>query len=173
MVDKTQLETLINEELSQRQISKSLGCSHTTVRYWLQRYGLKTIHKRRRKHQSNDGSLCIISSCQHHGETEFIWEPSKKGFRCKKCRAANVSLQRRKLKNKLVEKAGGRCVRCGYNKSNWSLHFHHRDPVEKTRDIGLLIRDRKLQPALEEVAKCDLLCANCHGEIEEEKWLEK
>jgi hypothetical protein len=34
--------------------------------------------------------------------------------------------------------------------------------------MGALIRDRKRSLALQEVQKCDLVCSNCHGEIEEE-----
>ena len=35
----------------------------------------------------------------------------------------------------LVEEAGGKCQKCGYNKSIWALSFHHNDPTEK--DFGL------------------------------------
>lgn len=40
---KEDLELLVDSGLTQRAISDKLGKSHTTVRYWLDKYGLKTI----------------------------------------------------------------------------------------------------------------------------------
>lgn len=87
-----------------------------------------------------------------------------------KCRTERISRARRELKRELVSLLGGRCIECSYNKSIWSLDFHHRIPSEKEYSMGALIRDRKRALALEEIKKCDLVCSNCHGEIEEAIW---
>lgn len=76
------------------------------------------------------------------------------------------------LKARLVKEAGGQCQICGYSRSMWLLQSHHRDAVTKEYEIGLLIRDREYSAAEAEAIKCDLLCANCHGETEEQKWNE-
>ena len=54
--------------------------------------------------------------------------------------AQAVTIKRRAIKKMLIERAGGRCVRCGYNKSQRALEFHHQDPNEK--DFTRLIFSR-------------------------------
>lgn len=65
---------------------------------------------------------------------------------------------------------GGSCVRCGYNKCYGSLHFHHRDPATKRFDWPQL-KCQRWSTVLEELDKCDLLCANCHGEEHQDQKL--
>jgi hypothetical protein len=168
-MDKQKLVEAIEEGLTQRLLANRFNCSQTTIRYWLSRYELKT-KTIRHSTQFYEGKY-VEQVCVRHGLTTFIYEPSKPGYRCKKCRSGSVTKQRQKLAAKLISEAGGKCVRCGYNKSQRSLQFHHRDPATKTGTVSLMIRDRKHDRAKIEIAKCDLLCANCHGEIEEEKYL--
>ena len=68
------------------------------------------------------------------------------------------------MKRILVEEAGGRCVVCGYDRCIINLVFHHIDPGQKS--FGLASCTRALAALRDEVAKCILVCANCHGEIE-------
>jgi len=64
-----------------------------------------------------------------------------------------------------VEEAGGRCSVCGYDRCIVNLHFHHVDPT--TKSFGISVANGKSIAAYrEEVKKCVLVCANCHGEIE-------
>jgi hypothetical protein len=74
---------------------------------------------------------------------------------------------RREIKLRLIAEHGGRCKRCGYNKCVGALDFHHRDPTMK--EFGLGGSSRGYEKVKSEAAKCDLLCANCHREIEYEK----
>lgn len=70
-----------------------------------------------------------------------------------------------KRKLELIKLKGGKCKKCGYNKNTAALDFHHIDPNEK--EIKLDIRklaNTKMSKLIEEVSKCDLLCANCHRE---------
>jgi hypothetical protein len=78
-----------------------------------------------------------------------------------------VKRRRRAIKKKLVELFGGKCSKCGYDRSLRALGFHHRDP--KTKRFTLSLKSRiKWDDVVEEAKKCDLLCANCHMELEEE-----
>lgn len=73
-------------------------------------------------------------------------------------------------KQHLIELKGGGCEKCGYNKCSRSLNFHHRDP--KTKSFGIDLRtigNRSWKIILDEFLKCDLLCANCHGEHHHEE----
>lgn len=55
------------------------------------------------------------------------------------------------------------CNRCAENHPA-CLQFHHKDPGEKTVNLGRAVA-RGWGPAriLEEMAKCEILCANCHA----------
>lgn len=55
------------------------------------------------------------------------------------------------------------CKVCGYCKNANALEFHHRDPKTKTRGVARLSHVG-LKKLLEEISKCDVLCANCHAE---------
>lgn len=61
---------------------------------------------------------------------------------------------------------GGRCQQCGWNDHPAGLQFHHREPDQKKFSINAnVITSPKKYPweiILEEIMKCDLLCANCH-----------
>ena len=72
---------------------------------------------------------------------------------------------RKRNKLILVEKLGGKCYICGYNKCVHALHFHHRDAKEKTFEISSN-KFQDISKLLKEIEKCDLVCANCHAEIE-------
>ena len=59
---------------------------------------------------------------------------------------------------------GGQCEICGYNNCNSSLSFHHPDPSKKDSSIKTS-GTYNLSKVIEEIEKCHLVCANCHGEI--------
>jgi len=78
-------------------------------------------------------------------------------------RVKSVVSWRSRTKQKLVDYKGGKCIKCGYNKYNGNLAFHHLDPSKKDFTItGKSIAFEKLKL---EVDKCELLCHNCHGEV--------
>lgn len=78
-----------------------------------------------------------------------------------------LSERRRRIKQKAVEYKGGSCERCGYNKSNAAMDFHHIDPNEKDCSVSH-ISNKKWEYIKEELDKCQLLCATCHREVHEE-----
>lgn len=53
------------------------------------------------------------------------------------------------------------CVRCGES-DPIVLDFHHRDPKEKELRIAVMVWSHKIEAIDVEIAKCDVLCANCH-----------
>ena|SRR5208337_3207565 len=55
------------------------------------------------------------------------------------------------------------CKVCGFKEHPSALDFHHRDPAQKSFEIGSLHRKGwSLKRIQEEVNKCDILCANHH-----------
>lgn len=54
------------------------------------------------------------------------------------------------------------CKECGENHPA-CLDFHHKDPAEKEAGVARLLHDtRSKNRLLREIAKCEVLCANCH-----------
>lgn len=160
------LDPLVECGLTQAEIADRLEVSISTVRHWLARYGLKT--QNRRGPRSRGGSLKprrLQDVCKRHGLTEFYLQ--KRGaYRCRKCSSEAVSEWRRRVKRILIEEAGGACVLCGYDGCPAALHFHHLDPSTEASVISRQGVTRSLAEARKEAAKCVLLCANCHAEVE-------
>lgn len=60
------------------------------------------------------------------------------------------------------------CSICGYKKHAVALDFHHRDPAEKIERITQMVTWAKVKIKAE-VAKCDVVCANCHRTLDIEE----
>jgi len=76
--------------------------------------------------------------------------------------------QARGLKRKtiLVEKLGGCCQICGYNKNLSALTFHHKNRKKKSFQLDLRsLSNRKMSHINLELEKCILVCQNCHAEL--------
>jgi hypothetical protein len=108
----------------------------------------------------------VSGRCATHGETLFVLRSDGNGRRCLRCRAEAVSRRRRRVKALLVAEAGGRCAACGYDRHLGALEFHHADPSTKQFALGNDGITRSIAVMRAEAAKCVLLCANCHAEIE-------
>lgn len=54
-----------------------------------------------------------------------------------------------------------RCNRCGESHIA-CLDFHHLDQSKKDGNISTLVRRCSSEKLLEEISKCEILCANCH-----------
>ena len=63
------------------------------------------------------------------------------------------------------------CDMCGGTFPPYCMDFHHRDPATKKFGIGQHASVIGLQKLLDEIEKCDILCANCHRIAEHGKEL--
>jgi transposase-like protein/5-methylcytosine-specific restriction endonuclease McrA len=162
-IQREVLAALVEEGLSVRQIARSQQRSPTTVRHWLRKFGLKTRPPTRLGKEF--GLDEMIRECNRHGWTLWIRVGSGR-YRCKRCRLEAVSARRRRVKEILVAEAGGCCQLCGYDRYAGALQFHHVDPADKEFALASRGLARSLAKARVEVAKCVLLCGNCHAEVE-------
>lgn len=162
------LEALVGEGRTLGQIASELEVSLQTVRYWIAKYGLPKPHEVRAGEtveRLRNGDTRATRTCRHHGEVEFVLD-AQGHWRCRRCRQDAVTKRRRKVKRMLVVEAGGKCLICGYDRSVAALQFHHLDPDEKRFGIAQRGCTNGIEVVRKEAAKCALLCANCHVEVE-------
>lgn len=168
VVTQAALEPLVMEGRTIKQIAEELGVGPNCIRYRIEKYGLPQPREVRRTmaaHALGTGARRSRRECRRHGETEFVLELSGT-WRCCLCRQQRISDRRRKVKRILIAEAGGSCRICGYDRSVAALHFHHLDPARKRFTVSRSGYTRGIDQARVEAAKCVLLCANCHAEVE-------
>jgi hypothetical protein len=75
----------------------------------------------------------------------------------------NKNRQRKRLKAILLEAKQRSCADCGGEFHPWVMEFDHREGSVKITEVANLVSkgctDTRL---LEEISKCDVVCANCH-----------
>ena len=70
---------------------------------------------------------------------------------------------RRKIE--LVQRLGGKCMKCGYANNLAALSFHHEEEDQKNHQLDMRsLSNRRIEAVMREFEKCILLCANCHME---------
>ena len=161
------LVELACEGLSIRGMAARLDCSTATVRHWLRKHDLET-HRTSQLRSTREGrasrSDATLRVCAVHGATTYVLDTDGY-YRCPKCRADSVIRRRARIRAEVIAEAGGCCAICGYSRSPAALQFHHLDPA--TKEFTLRNGDtRSLERMRAEAAKCVLLCANCHAEVE-------
>lgn len=161
---RADLELLVERGMSVAQVAATVGRSKATVRHWLREYGLKTRTAERRRAFTAQAQRMALD-CPSHGTTVFQLR-SGGGYRCLKCRSEAVTRRRRRVKQLLVEEAGGACQACGYNRCVAALEFHDLEPGEKAFALSHRGVARSIAKARAEAKKCALLCSNCHVEVE-------
>jgi hypothetical protein len=98
--------------------------------------------------------VCTTCYATHYGNPDKVEEKrielEKQSYK-RKVEAHNELLAE-------IMKCG--CVDCG-EKNPIVLEFDHRDPNQKIANVGKL-RYGSTKQLKEELAKCDVVCANCH-----------
>jgi hypothetical protein len=103
-------------------------------RIWYQKHGAERREYARQRYQDNHEAI--------------------RSQRLERGRALTLFVQEQKV--------GKECARCGIKDSR-VLDFHHLDPEQKELGLGSVASRRpSKQRILDEIAKCELLCANCH-----------
>ena len=100
-------------------------------------------------------------------ESNFYARPDRKNKHhsyCKNCFNEYCKKRWTLRKQEAIELKGGKCQICGYSKCPAALEFHHTNPKEKDFDWNKM-RLRSWESIINELAKCVLVCSNCHREI--------
>lgn len=164
-MEQNTLIDLIEQNLSQRQISQRLGVSQSTIKYWLKKYNLKTnslIHNRK----TNDLGQKLCSQCESLKPIDDFYKKGE-GYHhsyCKKCSSIYFTDRIRSVKIKMIEYKGNKCVNCQLhiNETHPSVFdFHHLDPQSKDPKFNR-IKFKSWDKIQKELDGCILVCSNCH-----------
>jgi len=91
------------------------------------------------------------------------------GGTSKICNSCHTKRRRYALKAKCVSIKGGKCIKCGYNRCDKGMCFHHIDCETKMFEMTN-IHYKKWSEIITELKKCILLCHTCHIELHENMW---
>jgi len=61
----------------------------------------------------------------------------------------------------LMQKLGKPCMDCKQLLNPWQMDFDHRNAKTKLNSVSQM-KDKSKTLILAEIAKCDLICSNCH-----------
>jgi hypothetical protein len=115
--------------------------------------------------EGKDGHKNFCYTCQRKKPYHKAW--CKKYYQKNKKAFHNRITKYKNAVREWVEeyKAKSKCCVCGENHPA-TLDFHHKDPTQKDFSIsrgGHSIRS--LKKVKEEVAKCEIICSNCHRKL--------
>lgn len=78
--------------------------------------------------------------------------------------SANERWEQRNREFYRAVKKSSKCAACGESES-CCLEFHHLDPSKKDGHISHMVRHWGKARMLAEIAKCVIVCSNCHAKI--------
>ena len=167
-MNKDTLIQYIEQGLSTYRIAKFVGKSQCSVRYWLNKYKLKTKPSYPKKNTDQDQNWitrrCPLCKLEKQRSDFFLKGNKVSHCWCKSCVSIKTIETQRKMKKEAVDYKGGKCVTCGYDKCQAALEFHHLDPNKKDFSIGQH-KNKSFKNIKDELDKCILLCKNCHAEL--------
>lgn len=161
------IQKLVQDGMSTRQIAKELNKSQTSVRYNLKKLNLKTNFKRIVKYPVIENKkICSICGIPKDLEDFYNKYRGKNDTHniCKVCSNKAVTEKMIQSKIKMIEYKGGKCERCGIslNDSHYCIFdFHHKNPLVKDKNYSS-IRSWNWERIKKEIDGCSLLCSNCH-----------
>lgn len=102
----------------------------------------------------------IQAEARHAARNGF--KKTTRGCRhCQKARMESLRKPRQEYVDQVKTESG--CVDCGLHPEVLAvLEFDHRDPSQKSKNVSRMMHSGTWQAFVEEVAKCDIVCANCH-----------
>lgn|SRR5882724_6084317 len=171
LISKEQLLAHIHNGLSTREIGQKTNKSQTNVRFWLNKFSLSTNPKFGYQQKEKFCSMCqtIKPIGDFYTKRDKNYPNKYPLSYCISCTSIQAVERQRELKKTAIEHKGGKCQKCGYNKCQAALEFHHLKPEEKDFAISRC-KNNSFEKVKKELDKCILICSNCH---KEEHWFQK
>jgi len=184
MIDIEKCKKLIDENKSYAFIAKELDINVFTLRRKLNQVGIYSKYKPLCRIEITESQLkeCILKNfsikdiCKEYNcsrtnvryllnKFKLKTNPRPKGF----SKYNYTSAKNRGISRKLhfIKLRGGKCELCGYSKNLAALSFHHLNPSLKSFSLEMRsFTNKKIEDLENEASKCQVLCQNCHMEIE-------
>jgi hypothetical protein len=108
-------------------------------------------------HNSRTGQFTYCRDCRNEYDRGYYKE-----------RGRAVRLARRRVSRDNARlwmadiKSGIPCVDCGQTFPVYVMHWDHLPEFRKVGDVSAMVSSRPREVVLEELKKCELVCANCH-----------
>lgn len=163
---KEQLQKIVASSQSSLEVAQKLGYTYNNFNNTLQKMyeelQIDTSHFQENFLSQNE-KICAQCGEVKNAFSDYYSSNGKTRAICKECVKKNERQRYADRLNQINEfKKTLTCKKCGETRY-YLFDFHHRDPSQK--DFAISDRSRTPLPQLlEEMSKCDVLCANCHRE---------
>ena len=125
--------------------------------------------------------MCIVCG-QEKSVTEMTWSNKSKGIKNKRCKACQkkkshehycankeyyairLKRSRQKIRDYIKKTKGVPCADCGKSYPYYVMEFDHVREKKKYMISDTIEHNYKISTIKNEIAKCDIVCANCHRE---------
>ena len=108
-------------------------------------------------HNSRTGQFSYCRDCRRAYDRQYYDERG---------RTARIARQRDRINKARAWmaglKSGSPCTDCGETFPVWVMHWDHLPGFEKRDAISVMVTNRTRAAVLDELKKCELVCANCH-----------
>ena len=174
---KEELELWCKESDSYNEVLVKSGrtkatSNRETLKKYIKLYNIDVSHftsstspvkRDNRKILPNNRKICSQCHLEKDAIEDYYWSNGHTRNICKDCVKEN---ERRKYNERVKwlsdYKRTLKCKKCGESRY-YLLDFHHRNPNDKKYCISDSSRSSK-ETLMNEIKKCDVLCANCHRE---------
>jgi len=117
---------------------------------------VKPLESFNQRSDRKDGRVSNCKDC-HHKYAKKVYKNNKGTFIG---RVAKGHKERRQFFYDLKDNKP--CADCKVVHRYFALDYDHRDPSQKSFNVSQLIQWTNKEKILAEIAKCDLICSNCH-----------
>lgn len=108
-------------------------------------------------HASRTGQFSYCRECRNAYDRAYYNE------RGRAARLARTRAHRGRARAWMASlKEGVPCHDCGEVFPVWVMHWDHLPEFEKLDEISVMVGSRTREAILDEIKKCELVCANCH-----------
>lgn len=118
----------------------------------------KSLSEFNKQSSKRDGVQARCRACQAAGHQQY-YRDNKIEWQA---RQADMRNQLRIIANEAKNQP---CADCGNVYPSYVMDFDHREPDQKRGNISLMVTScNSKRILLEEIAKCEVVCSNCHRE---------
>lgn len=143
-----------------RLLGDEFGVTHVTIRKWMADYGIRASQPRSAKRPITEPCPCgAVAVSRFRGQDPAL---------CSRCYmrtvAASTDTNTRRVTREYIYavKRDSACTDCGGNFPTCCMHFDHvPERGQKLFNIGAATCG--IEAVKAEIAKCDIVCANCHA----------